>query len=311
LTTYISWIEERIQGNGPVVVIDGGMGTELEKSGVPMDRIVWSGKAVLSHPEIVQHVHEEFILAGAEAIIANTFAAARHVLEPGGLGEHVKEMNINAVKLAQQARDRVADGSVAVVGSVCEWVSTEDHKWASPEAVAKSSREQVKYLVEAGVDIIALEMCQKTEFSARVIDAAIETGLLIWIGVSAKTHKGAQSLSVFDYAELSFENLIKNLSQYPAMIMNIMHTPVSDIDESLRIVKKYWDGPIGIYPESGFFTMPNWQFIDVIDPDVLTQKAKIWMDDLSVRLVGGCCGLGPAHIKALKQYIDRKPKISI
>jgi S-methylmethionine-dependent homocysteine/selenocysteine methylase len=79
-----------------------------------------------------------------------------------------------------------------------------------------------------------------------------------------------------------------------------MHTPIADIDESLDIVQRYWDGPIGIYPESGHFTMPNWQFVDIIEPQDLVQLARGWVDR-GARMLGGCCGLGPSHIKALRE----------
>jgi S-methylmethionine-dependent homocysteine/selenocysteine methylase len=300
MSISISWLENRILGEGPPVIIDGGMGTELEKFGVPMDDKVWSGRAVLSHPDTVRRVHEAFISAGAEVIIANTFATARHMLEPGGLGDHVREINLNAVRLAQQARDNAAKEPVAIAGSICEWAPTDDARWHSPEAVGQSAREQAEFLAEAGVDLIALEMCEQTEFSVAATEAALEVGLPIWIGMSAKTHRGCSSLSVFDYEELDFESLVKGLAGYPAMMMNIMHTPMPDIDEALKIIHKYWDGPVGIYPESGYFTMPNWQFVDVIEPDRLAKSARSWVDD-GVRLVGGCCGLGPEHISALRQ----------
>lgn len=300
MTNSISWLENRILGDGPPLIIDGGMGTELEKSGVPMDGKVWSGRAVLSHPDAVRQIHEEFITAGAEVIIANTFAAARHMLEPGGLGDYVSEINLNAVKLAQQARENVAAEPVAIAGSICEWAPTDDPHWNTPEAVGQSSREQAELLAEAGVDLIALEMCEQTEFSVAATEAALEVGLPVWIGMSAKTHKGCNSLSVFDYEELDFESLVKGLAVYPAMMMNIMHTPVPDINEAMRIVRKYWNGPVGIYPESGYFTMPNWQFVDVIEPDELAKSAQSWIDE-GVRMVGGCCGLGAEHIAALRQ----------
>jgi homocysteine S-methyltransferase len=300
MANSISWLEDRIHGDGPPLVIDGGMGTELEKSGVPMDGKVWSGRAVLSHPDAVRQAHEEFIAAGAEVIIANTFAAARHMLEPGGLGDYTREINLNAVKLAQQARDNVATESVAIAGSICEWAPTDDARWHSPEAVGQSSREQAELLAEAGVDLIALEMCEQIEFSVAVTEAALGVGLPIWIGMSAKTHKGCSSLSVFDYEELDFESLVKGLAGFPAMMMNIMHTPIPDIDRAMEIVAKYWNGPVGVYPESGYFTMPNWQFIDVIEPDDLAESAQSWVDN-GVRMVGGCCGLGPEHILKLRQ----------
>ena len=301
----ISWLEDRLNGVGAPVVIDGGMGTQLEKSGVPMDGKVWSGRTVLSHPDAVRQAHETFITAGAEVIITNTFAAARHMLEPGGLGDHVEEINLNAVKLAQQARDNVATEAVAIAGSVCEWTSSDDSRWHTPEAVFDSTREQAGILAEAGVDLIALEMCEEIDFTVAAIDATLEFGLPVWIGMSARRHKGCSSLSVFDYAGLDFEPLVKRLAGYPSMMMNIMHTPVPDVDEAIGIVKRYWEGPVGIYPESGYFTMPNWQFIDVIKPDELAKIAQTWIDS-GVRMVGGCCGLGPEHISALRQALNKQ-----
>jgi S-methylmethionine-dependent homocysteine/selenocysteine methylase len=299
----ISWLEDRLNGEGPPVIIDGGMGTELEKSGVPMDGKVWSGQAVLSHPDAVRAAHEAFINAGAEVIITNTFSSARHMLDPAGLGDLVKDINLNAVGLAQQARENVAKQPVAIAGSICEWSPSDDPKWHSAEAVGRSTREQAGLLAEAGVDLIALEMCEQSPFSIATIDAALEVGLPIWIGVSAKAHKDRSALSVFNYEEEDFESLVKQLAKYPAMMMNIMHTPVPDVDEAMEIVKRYWQGPIGIYPESGYFTMPNWQFVDVIEADELVKAAQLWLDN-GVRMVGGCCGLGPEHIAALRLALN-------
>ncbi|NNE63796.1 MAG: homocysteine S-methyltransferase family protein [Gammaproteobacteria bacterium] len=271
-----------------------------------MDSNVWSGRAVLSHADAIVDVHRAFIQAGAEVIIANTFAAARHMLEPGGWGDHVKEINLNAVSLARQARDQCAQEPVAIAGSICEWAPTENSQWHSAKAVFESSREQAELLAEAGVDLIALEMCQEIELSIAATEAALETGLPVWIGMSAKTHKDCDHLSVFDYPELNFESLVKALSGYPAMLMNIMHTPVTDIDESIKILKQYWHGPIGIYPESGYFTMPDWQFVDIIEADKLAEMAQGWVNE-GIRMVGGCCGLGPDHIAALSRIFKHSP----
>ncbi len=302
MSNSISWLEDRINGTGAPLIIDGGMGTELEKHGVPMDGKVWSGRSLLSHPEVVQQIHEKFITAGAEVIIANSFAAARHMLEPGGLGDQVRAINLSAVKLAQQARDNAAQGPVAIAGSICEWAPADDPRWCQPEAVGRSAREQAEILAEAGVDLLALEMCEQIEFSVAVIDAIRELGLPLWIGMSAKKFPECSTLSVFDDAALEFENLVIALSGYTAMMMNIMHTPITDVEEALAIVKRHWKGPIGIYPESGYFTMPNWQFIDIVEPEKLAQIAQTWVDS-GVRMVGGCCGLGPEHIAALREAL--------
>jgi homocysteine S-methyltransferase len=274
------------------------MGSELQKAGVPMHDKVWSGRAVLSDPDSVRRVHEDFIRAGAEVIISNTFACGRHMLEPGGLGGHVEEINTKAVELAFQARDNAAVRPVAIVGSICEWTFVEESEWNTPEAVGRAVREQAKLLSTAGVEVLALEMCERSEFSAAAVEAASETDLPLWIGVSGRRRKDAKDLTSFSYADRGFDELVRVVSKYPAMAINIMHTPVPDVDEALRIVREHWDGPIGIYPEAGYFIMPNWQFVDVIEPQDLAEAAKRWVGD-GVRMVGGCCGLGPEHIAAM------------
>jgi homocysteine S-methyltransferase len=298
MTTQTGWLKDRLNGRGAPVIVDGGMGTQLEKAGVAMHDKVWSGEAVLSNPDVVRRVHEDFIRAGAEVIITNTFAAGRHMLEPGGLGEHVATINKNAVRLAQQARDNAAECPVAILGSICEWTFMNASEWNTPEAVGKSVREQARLLHAAGVDALALEMCERVEFSIATVEAAMETGLPLWIGVSAQRHKGADEIATFDYADRGLDELVRALAKYPAMAMNIMHTPVPDVPEALAVIRRHWNGPVGVYPESGFFSMPNWQFVNVIAPQALAEAAQGWVRD-GVRVVGGCCGLGPEHIAAL------------
>ena len=304
MTSRADWLRDRLNDRGDPIVSDGGMGTQLEKVGVAMHDKVWSAESVLSNPDAVRQVHEDFIRAGAEVIITNTFSAGRHMLEPGGLGEQVATINAEATRLAQQARENAAVCPVAILGSICEWAFNEGREWNTPEAVGKSVREQARLLHEAGVDALALEMCERVELSIATVEAAMETGLPLWIGVSARRHKGANEIATFDYADRSLDELVRALTKYPAMAMNIMHTPVPDVAEALEVIRQHWSGPIGVYPESGFFRMPNWQFVDVIAPQALAEAAQGWIRD-GVRMVGGCCGLGPEHIAALCHTLKR------
>ena len=138
----LSWLETRLAGDGPPIIIDGGMGPELQRAGIALDGKVWSARALLSHPEIVREVHESYIRAGAEVIICNSFSSARHMLEPGGLGDQVEKVNTEAVRLAREARDNAADRPVAIAGSICEWAFVDDPSWNDPESVRVSVREQ-------------------------------------------------------------------------------------------------------------------------------------------------------------------------
>ena len=302
--TDCSWIAQRLSGDGLPIIIDGGMGTELEKSGVPMDGKVWSARAMLSHPEMVRGVHERYIQAGAEAIITNTFSCARHMLEPGGLGREVRNINLKAVELACEARNTAAKSPVALVGSICEWAHDEHPTWNSPEVVGRAAAEQAEILAEAGVDILAVEMCERVELSDAVIEAVISIGLPVWLGVSARRHRDQNHLSAFGYPARDFEELVRAISKFSVDLISVMHTPVSDVPGAIEVVRNYWKGPVGVYPESGEFMMPNWDFVDVIEPSVLAENAVTWAED-GIRLIGGCCGLGPAHIRACRDALTQ------
>jgi methionine synthase I (cobalamin-dependent) len=100
--------QERLEADR-ILLIDGAMGTELQRRGVPMDKVAWSGAAVLTHPDVVREIHEEYIRAGARVIITNTFGSTRQMLEPAGYGDRVEEVHRGAVRLARQARENAAN----------------------------------------------------------------------------------------------------------------------------------------------------------------------------------------------------------
>ena len=257
---------------------------------------------MLSHPEMVRGVHERYIQAGAEASITNTFSCARHMLEPGGLGREVRNINLKAVELACEARNTAAKSPVALVGSICEWAHDEHPTWNSPEVVGRAAAEQAEILAEAGVDILAVEMCERVELSDAVIEAVMSIGLPVWLGVSARRHRDQNHLSAFGYPERDFEELARAISKFSVDLISVMHTPVSDVPGAVEVVRNYWKGPVGVYPESGEFMMPNWDFVDVIEPSALAENAVTWAED-GIRLIGGCCGLGPAHIEAVSRAL--------
>src|ERR671915_1409709 len=121
-------VQERLDA-GEVVILDGAMGTELERRGVPMDEVAWDAAALLTHPDTVREVHEDYIRAGADVIITNTFATARHVLEPAGMGERFRELNTRAVVLAKEARENAAEGEVFVAGSISTFTARYDYSY--------------------------------------------------------------------------------------------------------------------------------------------------------------------------------------
>ena len=89
-----------------------------------MNENAWSGEALLTHPDVVRAVHAEYIAAGAEVIITNTFAAGRQALDSAGLGDEFARINKSAVEAAKLARDESENPHVAIAGSMCPWVDS-------------------------------------------------------------------------------------------------------------------------------------------------------------------------------------------
>jgi homocysteine S-methyltransferase len=290
--------QHKLDADG-IVLIDGAMGTELQRRGVPMDEIAWSGAAVLTHPDAVRETHEDYIRAGATVVITNTFGSTRQMLQPAGYGEQVGAVNRRAVELAMQARDSVAEHAVAVAGSIStEPPGFDRAAFLSPEKELEAYREAAGHLADAGADLIALEMMGDTSHASRAMQAALETALPVWLGVSCRKTKDGRIVS-FDYPDLALTTVLDALIPLGPAVINIMHSDIGAIPQAIEHVRQRWPGPIGVYPESGYFTKPNWNFVDVIAPADLVTEALGWVA-AGVRLLGGCCGTSPDHIKALR-----------
>ena len=301
---------------GEVVITDGGMGTQLQAEGVPMDEMAWSARANLEQPEVVQRVHEAYIRAGAQLIIANTFAASRAGLKPAGLGGRVAEANVSAVSAALAARDAAADGLVVVAGSMssfCPAAMEAGEGGSSPGRRASDDprfpgladfREQAQLLAGAGVDLIALEMIGAEGYGRAALQAAAETGLPVWLGITPARQEGG---SLGTPAELgdgdSLEDLLAALATPALAAVTVMHADPEVIPEAIEMTRRRFAGPIGAYAETGSWTPPDWVF-DGLTPRQYLQQASTWAEH-GAQLIGGCCGTGPAHIRALAEGLPR------
>jgi len=295
---------------GELVIIDGGMGSQLQAEGVPMDEVAWSARANLERPDVVQRVHEAYIRAGAEVIIANTFAASRAALEPAGLGSRVAEANRNAVRAALRAREAAATRPVAVAGSMSSFCPVAMEPAAagpSPAGPAREDprlpgladfREQAALLAEAGADLIALEMIDGEDYGRAALQAAAETGLPVWLGVSPARRDDGTLGTLPEIGDgSSFEDLLNALADPALAAVTVMHADPGVTLDAIDVIRGHYAGPIGAYAETGGWQPPNWVF-DGLTPGEYLQHATAWADR-GAQLIGGCCGTGPAHIQAL------------
>ena len=296
-------LSQRIS-QGDVIILDGGTGTELDRRGVPMHGLAWCAAALRTHPAVVRQVHEDYIRAGADVVITNTFASARHTLERTELADEVRDLNTRAVNLAKEARESAAeDRQVYVAGSVS--ISFRPDEEPSAGYIKSSYREQAHLLAEAGADLLVMEMMTDVEQAADAIEAAVSTGLPIWVGFSCRMNEDGSQVVLLRSKGETFAQALETLLPLGGSLVSVMHSRIEDTASGLRVVQDGWNGPIGAYPESGKFVMPNWQFDQIVSPEELLGRAKQWVQ-MGVQLIGGCCGIGPEHIRVLKEGLPAR-----
>ncbi len=297
-----------------IIVLDGAVGSEVARLGGVMDDAAWCGVANKTHPDTVRQVHEEYIRAGANLVTANTFATCRHVLEGAGLADETVAINTRAVQLAREALENTRpDRPVAVAGSMSNnvaWipgtVSPDPRYVPTPEREAANYRELAETLAEAGVDLLIMEMMSDVEHATRVTQAAIATGLPVWVGISC-TLRDDGSVTAWDMqAEeppdrltadhhrsgepMTLEAIIDALTALGPQVVGIMHSTVRATGPGLQVLFQHWDGPVMAYPEA--------TAAHQLEPPSFAAHCRRWVEG-GVQIIGGCCGTTIHHIRSM------------
>ena len=293
---------------GEIVVLDGGTGTELQRRGAQMDPSAWCGPASLNNSELLTQVHLDYINAGADVITANTFASSRLMLTPAGFADRVEEINRVAVEAALRARDLATAKSpsrkIAVAGSLSHMVpvaagtaKVDQTRVPSNDELSHAFGELANILKSSGVDNIMLEMMYEPNRVPIALNAALATGLPVWFGMSARRTPDGRVVSFDQHQEVPLETITELIPNTGVDVAGVMHTGAEVIGETLAAIRKNFSGPLSAYPDSGYFEMPDWRFVDVIAPDRLENFFSDWIN-LGAQLIGGCCGLTVDHIHA-------------
>lgn len=298
-------IESKL-ARGDTIILDGGTGTDIQRRGATMSGETWCAEANLTHPDIVCAVHRDYVTAGADMVIANTFATSPLLFNALGRDDELLAIDRAAVAVAQQA---VAGQPVAVAGSISTMRpvvvgsdrTDKQQEWPEAEARALFAR-KANNLAAAGVDLIIMEMMRDVRYSLWATEAALATGLPVWVGIATERRADGELVG-FSHPDERLDDVVRVLAATGPAHISIMHSSPNDTGDAIDIVKRHWSGPLGAYPESGYFTMPEWKFVDIIDPESLVEHALRWREQ-GVTAFGGCCGLGPHHIAALARQFD-------
>ena len=296
---------------GGMALLDGATGTELQRRGAAMDAASWCAPATLVHERLLQSIHADYIRAGARVVTANTFAASPMMLRPSGLAQRSAEIVERAVGAARAARDSTAGGDkVVLAGSLSHMVpmahgsaTLDPAKMPSSSEMAESFQAVARGLKDAGCDLILLEMMHAPARVALALEAALATGLPVWFGLSARRGAAGRAVSFHSFEELPISSVAALIPADCIDVAGVMHSGAEIMQSALEELRASFKGPLMAYPDSGYFEMPDWRFVDTITPERFEQFCLQWLR-AGVQLIGGCCGLGVAHIEAASRARD-------
>ena len=306
--------------NREVILLDGAIGTQLQTMGGPMSHRAWAGIALKDYPFTVRRMHENYIKAGVDVITVNTYPSARHNLEPLGLAEMTAELNLRAVMLAEDARDRAArQRPITIAGSVSNYglLTGSEPGWRdlayfqgrselSENQAQANLREQAEILAEAGVDFLLAEATGSNLQRKWVVEACLATGLPVWMGFKVRLDEGDSTARIGYRSDLALADGFDEIASLGGAVVTIFHSSVVSTDAALAVANARWSGPVGIYPEA-----ERRDYVDTyrdrtvptrLTPEEFLAKAEAWVAQ-GVQIVGGCCGVELEYIQPLRESL--------
>ncbi|HEY7486697.1 MAG TPA: bifunctional homocysteine S-methyltransferase/methylenetetrahydrofolate reductase [Streptosporangiaceae bacterium] len=282
-----------------ILIGDGAMGTMLHAAGNTLDRAL--PELNLSDPELVGTIHESYLGSGADIVQTNTFGANRLWLGDQGYADKVIEINRAGVRLAIEARaqsGREASREIFVAGSVSPAVTAQQRHRVSPAERTDVLREQLRVLVDEGVDVLILETFGYLDELVEAVQIAGETGDVPII---------AQATFAGDGRTLGGETAHEVASVLSGLPIAMLGTNCTiGPQRMLAVVEdliRYTSLPVSAQPNAGQPRMLGHRRFEFnIDGTYFARYLRRFAE-AGVGLVGGCCGTTPTHIRVAAEGI--------
>jgi len=290
-----------------VVLMDGGMGQELRRRGLTAGPPgLWSANALLRSPETVLAIHRDYIRAGARVITTNTYSTKRPRLDAAGVGDRLEALNRLAGELACRARDEQG-ADVVIAGSLPPLYGSYRPDLVRPLAeILPLYREQAEILAPY-VDVFLCETMSSAAEAFAAASAALATGKPVWVAWTLDEVGGGHLRSGESVSEAAAA-----LGDLPVSALLVNCCPPESITAAIPELVALGARPCGGYA-NGFKSVPGqWSPGDPVEhlghredlgPDAYARHVQEWVA-AGARLVGGCCEIGPEHIRRLHEVLS-------
>ena len=287
---------ERLIDPNRIVLFDGAMGTMLYQRGVFINQCY--DELNLRSPELVRDIHRDYVKSGAEVLETNSFGANRVKLVQYGLETQVTEINRAAASIARQAADE-ATHPVLVAGAVGPLgVRLEPYGPTSEEEARAVFREQMTALKAGGADLFILETfsdlheIKEAIRAAREVDALMPVVAQMTIGADHRTSYGATA-----------EDVVRRLDQWGADVIGLNCSVGPQIIlECIERMAPLTSRKLSAQPNAGMPREVGGRSMYMASPEYMATYAR-HLIQAGAKVIGGCCGTTPEHIKAICEGI--------
>jgi 5-methyltetrahydrofolate--homocysteine methyltransferase len=283
-----------------VLLGDGAMGTEIQRAGLESGGCgeAWN----LDHPERVLAIQRRYAEAGSDVLLSHTFGACRIMLKRHGEAERTEDINRAAVRIAREAlRGRgYVLGDIGPFGGLME-----PYGDVAPAEVERAFKEQAKALVEAGADGVIVETQTAFEELEIAIEAAREAGAAVVIG-SVAFDRMVEEDDVRTMMGVSPEQAAEFMVEHGCDVAALNCGTRVDMAMAARIVARYRAAcglPVMAQPNAGEPVLENMQVVYRETPEQMAAGLPALLA-AGPRIVGGCCGSTPDHIRQFRHILD-------
>ncbi len=309
---------DKILHKSPLMVLDGALGSELEKRGHHLDAPLWSAKILLEQPDTIQTIHHDYYKAGAHCVITASYQATVEGFMAHGLNEaEASKVLQNSVVIAQEARDHflkekdkqqspirpLVAASVGPYGAYLANGSEYNGKYdLNEEQLIAFHAKRLQLLVEAQPDILACETIPcLIEAKALVKLLHHFSNISCWISFSAKSGTQINSGE-------SIEECVSRLDNYQQVAaIGINCTAPEHISTAIQKIRQNTDKPIIVYPNSGdTFNLTQQTWVAHNRKVTFGEMAKQWFAE-GANIIGGCCQTSPEDIREIASWARKLP----
>lgn len=286
----------RVRAGAPLL-LDGATGTELERRGVACDLPLWSARALTGAPEVLTAIHRDYVGAGVDALTANTFRTHARSLAAAGMADRARAWVELAVACARGAAAG-AEREIFVLGSVAplEDCYRPDLVPSLPE-LEHEHRAHADHLAGAGVDAILVETMNTAREARVAAQAARACGLPMIVSFVCDADARLLSGEPLDEA-------LDAVAPFDPVAVGVNCLPARAVPACLEVLAAA-DLPFAVYANLGAPGDADDARSDDCTPEEFAAAALEWLAR-GARLVGGCCGTRPDHLRAVRRAIDRR-----